>query len=258
MRLNKIVQEAATRSRSIDEVTPQEISSFIQNSCSQYLRVIKGITPFYRGMSRESTGDRPAGIMSVRKDRRSRGMDQETADYINNMLMNNGHARRDRSVITSPDYQHARGFGGLTFMVFPLNKLKKYTWVETKDMNMSDDRTGWTLDTPEAWYSEEAIPDDLKFTFEPEDNQIVLDKLYKDFEDYFHTNGNIKTAHNKGFETWWECREFLYLDIDYYDWDKNKQEVVSGKYYKDITREKEMEELDQSYNARELYDLLRR
>ncbi|MCK5015586.1 MAG: hypothetical protein KAS32_00825, partial [Candidatus Peribacteraceae bacterium] len=161
------------------------------------------------------------GIKDVRKDRTPYGMSKDEADYLNKWLGSNGHARRDQSVLCTANKQHVELFGN-GYMIFPLDTIKKYTWFEGSDINIEQDRTGWEQMTVPAWMS--VSGGDSYVGGELADQ--VMSKLTKPFDKFFHTNKGFDTAHKKGYEMWIDCKQYIFVDADWHDWDKTKQVLV--------------------------------
>jgi hypothetical protein len=53
-------------------------------------------------------------------------------------------------------------------------------------------------------------------------------KLKKPFKDYFHTNKGIDIAYKNQYETWFNCKKYLYLKLNdsEYEWHNKKQMVI--------------------------------
>jgi hypothetical protein len=214
MRLKQHINEAQG-----DEFpSGDDINTAIHNDCKQYLKLIRGVYPMYRGMY----GEYNLGTKKVRKDRKPFGMSNNDASLLNKMLQKNGHARRDKSVMCTSNATHLELFGD-PFFIFPKDKLKKYTWFEGKDINMDYDVTGWQEETIEAWI-------EVSKPTSQQDPHIapyyrMLDKLKKPFEEHFYTNKGFKTAHRNGWEMWIECDEYYYASIFEFKWNKSRQSL---------------------------------
>lgn len=211
MRLRQHLNEAYQ-----SEIYKEYINDNIHTHCKQYLKLIKGKNPLYRGI--DVFWD--SGIKDVRKDRRPFGMEIDEADYLNDWLQKNGHMRRDKSVMAISNPEDLDLFGE-PYHFFPLDPIKGYTWAETKDLNMVDQRTGWSDFTVRAWKmkknNEISIDDEWVFRMEGE-----LKGLKKPFEDYFHTNKGFNTAYKNGYEIWFNCVRYYFVTTNI-PWDKNKQ-----------------------------------
>lgn len=172
--------------------------NFIEKNCKQYLRLLKGRAPFYRGMK----GNDHFGIKNVRKDRQPFGMAPQEAEILNKWLQKHGHARRDQSVMCTSDYEHTDTFGR-AYMIFPLDPIKKFTWFNSKDMNMDGDY-GWEWNTIPAWVAKQNGNIDRV-------QQELLDNLKMPFEDFFTTNKQLDVAYNNGYEVWFDCEKYYFL-----------------------------------------------
>ena len=216
MRLTQTLNEARTPVNEI--INLDDLNERINKYCKSYLRLIKGKYPLYRGMApaEASNGEIYRGMKGVRKDRTPYGMSKIEAQALNAMLQKNGHARRDRSVLVTSDKHHVDMFGS-AYWVFPKDKMK-YTWVETKDINLEDNHSGFEMGTVEAWMYDEY--DDDRFG---DRHQKILDRLHKPFKDHFHTNKGFKDAYNGEYEMWIECDAYYFAKVNRHRWFKDKQ-----------------------------------
>ncbi len=183
---------------------PDEINYLIQKDCKYYLNLTKG-NIFTRGM----TVSNFFGKKEVRQDRIPKGMNQDTADNFNEWLKKNGHLMRHNAVIAispkDPSSISMYTKFGKNHWIFPIGKFS-YTWIEAKDVNITDVRTKWN----------DMIIDHL---FNPEIDFEVDVILPKPFEQYFHTNKGIKIAYRNQYEIWFNCKEYYYVKIDKFWWD---------------------------------------
>jgi hypothetical protein len=190
-----------------------DINELIHKHCKKYLGWISGMTPMIKGMYSGGAGS--IGKKSVRKDRIPSGMTELEADYLNDWLQKNGHARRDQSVICTSSEDHSRQFGHPHY-IFPIDPVSKYTWINTKDMNITGD-LGWKNYTIEAWVSSQVNGwDELS-----DIDKRTLESLQIPFEDFFTTNNGFSICHRKGYEMWIDCNEYYYVLVDICNWDKN-------------------------------------
>jgi hypothetical protein len=193
-------------------VREDEINDLIQKDCKYYLNLTKG-NIFTRGMT---IGPRQFGKKEVRQDRIPKGMNQDTADNFNKWLKENGHLTRHNAVIAispkDPSSISMYTEFGKNHWIFPIGKFS-YTWIESKDVNISDKRTGW----------DDMVIDQL---FNPR-MTVTDDLLPKPFEQYFHTNKGIKVAYRNQYEIWFNCKEYYYVKIDKFWWD-GKQLIELG------------------------------
>ena len=188
-----------------------EINDLIYSNCRPYLRLIDQLDGklIKRGLDvTESFGEK-----RVRKDRRPLGMSYDIFKLFNEWLEKNGHNRRDRSVSASSKVNE---LFGKEYYFFPIGDFS-YSWLESKDVNMDDRRTGWYQTAPDEYFQDPENFDD--------DYKISLDKP---FADYFHTDRGISRAYDKGFEIWFNCDKYYYVDPIYYEWD-NKEKIFIDK-----------------------------
>jgi hypothetical protein len=195
MKLQKYLTEKyRNETKDIDKIYDK-----LKKDCAPYISMLKSnnIKPFIKGIMKNQSG-------LIKKDtqayRSPRGMMPWVADEFNRWLEKNKHNTRNGSVIATSNRKVAEDFG-ILYWVFPIGELK-YTWVDTKDINVTDPRTGW--------YNF-AVEDYLNFTG-PEDHRVQ--KMKKPFPDYFHTNKDIKKAYNYWNEIWFSCDKYYILMIN--------------------------------------------
>jgi hypothetical protein len=209
MRLKQRINEATETSIYLDY-----LNEHIHKDCKKYMSLIHGKPPMGRGLEPYH----PIGIKDVRKDRRALGMEQKEADALNKELEKNGHIRRDVSLFCTSKPENSGTFGR-PYLVFPLDPIKGYTWLEAEDINMSG--PGWSSFAIEAWYQTEIMGgNQLK-------HSKILEFLKKPFLEHFHTNTGFDTAYQHGYELWFECNKYYYVSMRMYEWDMAKQMVVS-------------------------------
>jgi hypothetical protein len=210
MRLRRHINES-------EEFDLDNINSLIHKNCKQYLRLISGKTPLLRGMKSERLDDPFVGIKDVRKDRMPFGMSPTEANFLNDWLQKNGHARRDKSVICTSDKEHIEVFGD-SYMIFPLDPIKKYTWLHSQDMNLDGD-VGWEWSTLMSWMkNEKGEATDIQ--------KNTLSRLKMPFSDFFTTNNEFKYAYDRGYEIWIDCDKYYYVGTKS-KWNTSKQEVYT-------------------------------
>jgi len=212
MRLKQHINESQ------EELDLDNINTHIHKNCKQYLKLIGHRRPLLRGMSRDRLDDPYVGIKDVRKDRMPFGMSKEEANFLNAWLQKNGHARRDQSVMCTADSGHIETFGD-PFMIFPLDPIKKYTWLHSQDMNIDGD-AGWEWATLMAWMkNEKGEATDVQ--------KNTLSRLKMPFADFFTTNKEFNYAYNNGYEMWIDCDKYYYvLTGGWSKWDAVRQMVV--------------------------------
>jgi len=205
----------------LNESSPQlEIPSNIFNdeihkNCKQYLKLIKGLDPMARGMYSYYE----FGIKDVRKDRHPYGMSNKTANEFNKWLASQGHTRRDISVLCTSNTKSAELFGRINW-IFPKDRIKSYTWVDTDDVNTYG-ANGWQPNTISAGLIQSEGGELSTYS------QLAIDELSKPFPDFFHTNYLFRKAHAKGYEMWIDCDKYYYVSMSYHKWNKNKQIITT-------------------------------
>lgn len=187
----------------------------LHKECKPYLKMIKHYSkPFYRGMN-----EKVMGIKPVRKNRTSLGTRDDVFEKLNPWLQKNKHNRRDQSfmVTTSED---AVGQFGNPYFVFPMGKFS-YTWMNARDFNMKDNRTGWSNDTANYYdYENDEWKDD-------DWAERTKRKLKYNFKDYFHTDKGIDDAINAEYEIWINCKKYMFvMSSRQYGWHKKDQLVI--------------------------------
>ena len=179
------------------------VNDFIKQHCKQYLKLIKGKTPLYRGMNRFNMS---IGIKDVRQNRMPRGMSIVSFKEFNKWLKKNKHITRDKSVIATSNKGNVKQFG-YSYYIFPMGKFN-YTWVLSKDINLNDKKTGWHANAVEDYQEKPK-------TFDTDHET----KLSRPFEQYFQTNHGFDIAYKKGYEIWFDCKKYVFVDNDDYWWD---------------------------------------
>ena len=210
MRLKQRITEATERLISIDY-----LNEHIHKDCKKSFSLIHGNQPMGRGLE----GYYPIAIKNVRKDRKSIGMEQHEADALNKELQKHGHIRRDVSLFCTSMPENSGAFGR-PYLVFPLDPIKGYTWIETQDINITSGN--WSSQIISAWYNAEIMGSN-----KPQYSNILKANLKKPFLEHFHTNTGFDTAYQHGYELWFECNKYYYLRMREYEWDISKQMVVS-------------------------------
>lgn len=189
----------------------QEFNDNVKKYCKPYLRLIKGKEPLVRGMSPK--GDQFIDVQNVRKNRIPFGMTDSEANALNNWLEQNGHNRRDKSVMckNAKDPNKLLLFGTSVCYIFPIGNIS-YTFIRADDANLEDKRTGWDYD---------AITDHLIADENP--NYLKLS-----FEEYFVTDRSFDDAYWNHYEIWINCDKYFYVNMSKLEilkskWDGNKQ-----------------------------------
>ena len=191
------------------EVTQSQLDYYnelIKVDCKPYLNLIKGKDPLYRGMY---VGGEAAGTKKVRTDRIPKGMDKITFEKFNKWLQKNKHNRRDQSVICTSNLKWAKSFSSKLYVIFPIGKFS-YTWIASKDVNVTDNSTGWDNMSVESYFVD----------IEPQDDSTTSSP----FEFYFHTDKGFNIAYGKGYELWVKCDSYHYIQVgSSWVWDSKYQ-----------------------------------
>lgn len=184
-----------------------QLNEYIHKNCKKYLKMISDFDePFYRGIYQNRD---KFGIRTVRKNRKPKGTDPHAFKKFNKWLESNRHNRRDQSISVISDF-NATGLFGLLNFVFPIGNFS-YSWVDAKDINDDDGRTGWSQFGVESF-------------FDPDFYEYII--MNKPFEKYFHTDTGIKVAYENGYEVWINCKNYVFAKIDHFDWDEKDQILI--------------------------------
>ena len=197
------------------------VEKIIRKDCAQYLRILQsaGIGVFWRGLGYPSPANN-FGKKAVRKDRQTKGMHFKLAKVFNPWLEKKGHNRRDQSISATADFEHARFFGD-PMAIFPIGKVS-YTWIHSKDINEPDRKTKFH---PEMiWVAMDTMP---AYIGSGEERKIwdKADKIKKVFPSYVVTDKRIKTAYDKGYEIWFDCKSYYFVK-------SGSQMIQSGELHK--------------------------
>jgi len=231
----RLQQYIIDESRSV-EIDNYELTKMIHKDCKPYLSLLGNKKPLYRGM-RE---DIDTGVKVVRQDRNSLGMLQSQADQLNKWLKKNGHVPRNKAVFVTSNKEDVDLFGN-PFYFFPIGKFN-YTFVKSKDANMEDVRTGWSDDLLEIMFPTSVgqhffnIPDFIKYNYKPSDDcyDLGADVIRKGdlkgkmscienaIKNYFVTNKNFNEAYKKGYEIWFDCKKYYFVNEDHFLWMNGK------------------------------------
>lgn len=188
-----------------------EFNELVHKNCKQYLKLIRGKDhPLYRGMYWINS---TLGEKAVRQDRVAKGMGSYQAAVLNKWLQENGHVRRDKAVIATSS--SAVRVHGERYFIFPVGKFE-YTYVESKDINVDDKRTGWYIG---------AIEDVIEYGF---DDMKDYKRLPKEFSEYFHTNKGFDKAYKNQFEIWMNSKSYYFANELKTEWDKIDKKIMPG------------------------------
>lgn len=179
----------------------------LKKNCSYYLKWLKKNNipfPFTRNMDVSL----PAGIKNVKKDRKPKGTDERSFKFINNWLEERGLVRRDKAVIATSI--NRLSFGD-RYYIFPVRKFD-YTYI--KDIDFNGLRNSQFLSTKLA----KRIDYFLSYgdTFQ---------SFNKEMENAFKlliTKRKPWIAWKNGYEIWFECDKYYYIDYNY----KGSKELI--------------------------------
>jgi len=195
----------------VDDDNYDEIIRTIRKDCQYYLNNVNKKYkrhPLFRGMKSEMIYDGELGVVSVRKDRKPRGMNKYAYVFFNQWLESLGHSRRDKSISVNINDKFAGIFGSI-YVIFPIGKFD-YTWAETFDINyenriwkpMEIEKMMWNGGAGESGY------------FDPE--------LTEKYEKLIHTNKDITKAISRGYEIWFNCEKYYIITYDTFKEIKNE------------------------------------
>lgn len=196
--------------------TEEEIIKILRRDCKKYLDLLHHFyMPFKRGMKmgvpKGNTSESDFALYSkkTRKIRIPKGgmFDRGDAyEIINEWLVDNGHFSRIKDALIASS--RTTGLFGDQYFVFPI-KMKGFTYVKAGDFNFGSNN----------WYAigVSNMVDDLESVgySDSEIKQELMNFLDKNFRKAFVTDKNIKNAYNNGYEIWFNCREYYFIDTDY-------------------------------------------
>lgn len=213
MRLNKYLIEGTELDQG--HLVPDIVVKQIKHFCKDYLKLLKGRMPLWRGMYIESKiGNKP-----VRTNRRPMGTADDAYKFVNKWLGKKGWPRRDKSVMCTTNKSWTDSFGNPR-MIFPV-EMKGYAWIESTDFNdMSfSGRAVSKGGTPKSWDS-----GTLEWMIEHSP-----DRANKYLEDFVHGNKNFDIAYNRQYEMWFECKRYYYLSIAAMDGEAQNEYIRAFK-----------------------------
>lgn len=175
-----------------------DIQKVIRKDCKKYLKLVKSTGPFFRG-SIVNFNFGEILKKNVRQDRHPQGTSDINFKRLNKWLDKNGHVRRDKAVSATSDEGNSMDFG-VSYLFFPIGNFN-YTWIKAFDVNLDDNSTGW-------------VQRNIDYFFDYDDEYYLKmsDKDKKKFPKWFTTNKGIKTAHNNGYEIWFDCKSYYLIN----------------------------------------------
>lgn len=179
-------------------------NDYILDDCKPYLQLMKKtgmIEPLFRSHNVQGgIMDNEIHAFSTIKDRKPKGMDKKTFDAFNKWLQKNGHARRDKSISTTPLREIALDHGSPRH-VWPMGKFK-YTYIlGAGDIN-SGSQVSYNYGTEYTEYHPEFIYR-MIFSENKEDKEHARDIIEKNI-----SSTNFKKGVSSGSEIWIECDNF--------------------------------------------------
>jgi hypothetical protein len=231
MRLTHFINEY--KEEVIDDLEYDEIAKMLNYECSKYLKETKGKW-FYRNVTDSNLLYNGIGYRKIRKDRNPLGTNKMAFDWFNKWLEKHGHVRRDRSVSLTSDSNH-RLMTVKGRMACFIQGNYNYTWAATKDINLTDKRTGWYdyiiedmayldkgigkfygIPSVRAKWMKKVKTENITDIDEIE-NRIMkesYDFFKKKFPKYFFTNKGITKAWNNQAEIWFEAKGFYFVHYE--------------------------------------------
>lgn len=191
----------------IEKTTDEEFVESVQRDCKFYLNLLRGKTAFLRSMHSNAA----LGTKKVRKDRMPRGMTEKVFHLLNKFLEENGHLKRDNVVFANSSRTVLEKYfdDADIYAIFPKGKFN-YTWFKSVDVNVYY-HGKWDPDIMYAYFTKKG-PDRVYGMTEKE--RLVFEAKLKEM---FVTNKNIHIPHEKGFEIWFDCKEYYYLRLPFYE-----------------------------------------
>jgi len=218
MRLVQYINENNYKTIRIDN--PEDAIKILKKDCAKYLKETKGHW-FYRGM-KQKIDDYSLGYKTIRKDRKSHGMNDFLAEKLNNWLQKHGHVRRDKAAIMTSSFTHADYFNKPKTCFVQGNY--NYTWIDGGDINQSDyrkDNKKWYgLIVPDYFNAIKNNQDSVNIITGSEylrkkynDDKIkIAEWLKESFPNFFHTNKGLLTAYRNEYEIWFEAKGFYFVN----------------------------------------------
>ncbi|GAI90034.1 unnamed protein product [marine sediment metagenome] len=218
MRLNKYLIEGTEFDQS--NLDPDMVVKQIKHFCKDYLKLLKGKQPLWRGIySISKIGNKP-----VRTDRNAKGTSEDAFKFVNKWLSKKGWPRRDRSVICTSNKSWADDFGNPR-MIFPV-EMKGYAWIESRDFNdhSFSDKAVSKGGTPKSW---DIGTLEWMTEYSPDENRY--DRADKYLQDFVHGNKHFDIAYNRQYEMWFDCKRYYYLSIAAMDGEEQNQYIRAFK-----------------------------
>lgn len=185
----------------LNEESIDEFIKDIIKNCKYYISQLNRnqiSVPFVRGISRSKLKS-PFGKKSVRQDRKPLATKKEVFNEINDYFEEKGHARRDKSVIATSNYEWTKFFGVPTY-IFPIGKFN-YTFVKTYDFN----KLKYLDRAPQL------LQDFMRNQIKDEDK---IDQALELLDNWVVTNKKMHVPYEMGYEIWFDCKEYYYIDSE--------------------------------------------
>lgn len=188
--------------------TDDEFADFMKKNCAPYFKLLKGKTPIRRSVTTGNTMGYTIMIKDVRTDRRPRGsLTDVEFNWFNQHLKAHGHISRAEAVMTSSRDIGNFGNFGESFLFFPMGNFN-YTWMEALDFNYQDEKTKWDY---------HLAKDTVGIPYKTNRQSVEQEDIVDSAMIYFHTNEMFDKAHKKGYEIWFDCRQYILMKDFQYD-----------------------------------------
>lgn len=182
----------------------------IEKDCKKYLKLLgKNRRPLLRGSKYPGM----MGISQVRQDRRTSGatmFGENGVKFLKEWLKKNGYPERTKSIIVTSDRQHTKLFtGGVvgdSFYIFPIGSSWKFAYCKLTDFNF-DQEVARSL--RKAGKAMEPPTDDETIEMVSDDADLELTN--------FISNDNFSMAYKRGWEMWFDCKKFYYINASEFD-----------------------------------------
>ena len=204
MRLTRYINEGI---KEVHVWEMDQLVDLIKKDCSQYLKLLKGRKPLFRGIQNDHWYH--VGIKKVRQNRRPRLMNKDVVKYVDKYLTKRGLPLRTKSMICTSSEYAIEKFGGQRCFVYPIGKFK-FAMVKSDDMNYTNIKTSWSpinlehnIDNYYTYYIGTEDGDDIKKDIDKMLNDNIDGNNQKAFDE----------AYKNEYEMWFDCKKYYYVDI---------------------------------------------
>lgn len=202
MRLTQYI----TEDREVKVENMDELVKLIKKDCKNYLKLLKGRVPLFRGM--DVIQDYAVGLKRQRKNRKPRLMPKRSLVFIDEYLDKRLLASRKESMIATTDESRMQSFGNKRCFVFPKG-IFQFAMVRSSDMNFTSIKTGWTPNDIHRYIFEYYKSTDK---YEREELRI---KIYEILDSTIDGNSQkaFNEAYRQQYEMWFDCDEYYYVGV---------------------------------------------